>query len=383
MTHHIDDGRIIGSTEPATKFIAHLQKYVLLKMSDKIIAGGAVKHLGRVKVRMPNGWCTIPDARHLDNVFQQVGYGKDKIPGRKVATPGVKRDGTEFEEQPVAPELASPNRSATGSLIYYSQDVEVLSYGVKELARSLQTPTEGSWMDLKRMARWLWDHQDIVIFNIVDKDLVTDPVRLVIQQDSDWAGSGRDRKSTTGLRGTVANFRVSHAAQTQPGLPSLSSAEAELRSLTRACCEAVYVKRMLSELNLEVDILLQGDASAAYRNADKLGPGKVKHLETSAYYIKEAIRKKVVRTEKIPREINYADMHTHHLSTKDFENMLVVTGVKTLADVPPYHLCEIRPVNSFKDIVFWKQTSGVLKPPPYGPVEHVDVRAESVAVQGT
>ena len=96
-----------------------------------------------------------------------------------------------------------------------------------------------------------------------------------------------------------------------------------------------------------VEIIIEGDASAAHQNAAKLGPGRIKHLEASAYFIKEAARKKVLKLVKVPRSINYADIHTHYLNTKDFDEAMKVTGTKSAKELPRYQMLEQHRVNSF------------------------------------
>jgi len=376
LTHHIDDGRIVASEPVGNELIVHLATYLLLKVTTPIYPGQAVKHLGRIKLRTPMGWVTIPDDKHLRNVFERVGFGEDRVPGRSVSTPSVKRLGTTAEDEPI--EQVSVFRSAVGSLIYFSMDVEVLTFCVKELARALQKPLLSDWLDLKRTARWLWDHADIVIENSMDCELPLDqPVPLKVQQDSDW-GSSRDRRSTTGIRASIAGFRISHCSQTQPGLPALSSGEAELRSLTRACCEGLYLKQVLAELGVESTVTIEGDASAAYRSAEKLGPGKVKHLEVSAYFIKEAVRKRMVKVHKVPRDQNLADMFTHHLSVADFKKVYQATGCKKKSELAEFHILDMTQVNTFETVQLWRTDGEDEKVdiPELLPSKHVDAEIE-------
>ena len=130
LTHHIDDGRIVANREHGPLMISHLATFMLLKVSRPILPGTAVKHLGRTKIRLERGWVTIPDGKHVTNVFQRIGYGTDRAPGRSVPTPGVKRVGNEVQNMDMqVPE--QDFRSAVGSLIYFALDIELLAYTVK------------------------------------------------------------------------------------------------------------------------------------------------------------------------------------------------------------------------------------------------------------
>jgi len=349
---------------------------MLLKVTPPIKDGNSVSHLGRLKVRMKHGWATIPDRKHLQNLFQQIGFGEDRVPGRVVATPGIKRNPEPGGDLPSS-EPATAYRSAVGSMTYYSLDMELLTFAVKELARGLHTPTCDDWNDLKRLGRWAWENQDVASLNMVDtpeNDQPYDfskPVPIVVKYDADWAGNRKDRRSTTGIRATIRGLRISHASQTQPGLPSLSSAEAELRAMAKAAVEGLYWKQITAEMGIRTEIILQGDASAANLNAARLGPGRIKHLEAACYFIKEAIRKKLLRSIKIPRAVNMADIHTHHLDPAEFRKRQEELGYMLIRDFDAFTEVKMRNVNQFEDLKPWTEPSAEVVTPPLVAIRHV------------
>ena len=144
----------------------------------------------------------------------------------------------------------------------------------------------------------------------------------------------RDRRSSNGLRATLLGFRISHSSQTQAGLPALSSGESELRSLTRAASESLFLKNILTEMRLDVDIIIEGDATAALKNSMKLGPGKIRHLESTQFFVEEAIRRRLLRVRHISRTVNIADIFTHHLSPKDFAAAVTATHLFCVKNEP-------------------------------------------------
>lgn len=111
---------------------------------------------------------------------------------------------------------------------------------------------------------------------------------MQVWHGSDWAVCEGDRRSTTGIRATIGDFKVLHASSTQPGLPSLSSVAAELRAMTRAASEGLYLFQAMCEMQMEPVIKLPDDSSAALAIILKLGPGRTKHLETMEYFVKES-----------------------------------------------------------------------------------------------
>ena len=209
-----------------------------------------------------NGWCTISDPKHIQNIIT-CAYGEETVPTKPVATPGVARTVlTEDDERVLDSATAFAYRSGVGSAVFLAGDVEVLSYTTQELAKRLHEPREIDFQDLKRLARWLVGHEDIAVGNFVNEQTIQQyrsggVLDLEGWHDSDWAGSKDDRRSTSGLRSECGGFRLSHYSSTQPGLPTLSSGEAELRSKTKASCELVYQQGVLAEMGVQVRILMK------------------------------------------------------------------------------------------------------------------------------
>lgn len=70
---------------------------------------------------------------------------------------------------------------------------------------------------------------------------------LVGYTDSDWAGSVDDRKSTSGYVFFLGSKVITWSSKKQNTV-ALSSAEAEYMSATSAACEAVWLRRILDDL---------------------------------------------------------------------------------------------------------------------------------------
>jgi hypothetical protein len=213
LTHHIDDVRVVGNPVSVAKLIQGLMEFLLLKVSGPIAVGDSHEYLHRVKTRTELGWITIADPKHLENVFESVGYTADHAPGKQVTTPGTKRQ--QEEENPLDPVAAGHFRSGAGSAIHLAADMEEVSFAAKECARKIHTPTDVGDLDLRRLARYLFDKQDWVTDNRMTKECVAAyradrTVVLKAVVDSDWASSREDRKSTSGARFTIGGFRVHH-----------------------------------------------------------------------------------------------------------------------------------------------------------------------------
>ena len=73
-------------------------------------------------------------------------------------------------------------------------------------------------------------------------------MKCIGYSDADWAGIQNDRKSTSGYCFSLGSGCIAWCSNKQTCL-SLSTAEAEYVSLAGACQEAVYLRKLLDELN--------------------------------------------------------------------------------------------------------------------------------------
>ena len=88
--------------------------------------------------------------------------------------------------------------------------------------------------------------------------------KLIGYTDSDWAGSLDDRKSTSGYIFCLGTKPISWSSKKQKTV-ALSSAEAEYIAATDAACEAVWLKRLIEDLQ-------QGDNEPTIIHCDTCQP---------------------------------------------------------------------------------------------------------------
>ena len=102
-----------------------------------------------------------------------------------------------------------------------------LAFPVKELARSVQAPTVGDMMCLRRAVKYLISTQSYVQTLTWDAQQPENVLRVHV--DASWASSP-DRRSTSGGVMRLEGFELGHWARTQPVIAQ-SSCEAELLAL--------------------------------------------------------------------------------------------------------------------------------------------------------
>ena len=101
------------------------------------------------------------------------------------------------------------------------------------------------------------------------------------------------RRSTDAHVGNLGGAVITASTQSQPGLPATSSPDAELRGISRAAREAIFLKGLASDdFQLPVKVqLLWSDSSTGITAAKRIGPGsKLRHLEVCEFYVQGAVQ---------------------------------------------------------------------------------------------
>ena len=119
--------------------------------------------------------------------------------------------------------------------------------------------------------------------------------------DSDWAGDPRSRRSTSGGGIRLGAHLITHWSRTQSCI-ALSSGEAELNAMLKAACEGLHIVHIMSEVGEELGLCLRGDSSASHGTLQRLGTGRIKHLQTRQLWLQERVKEGEVAIEKVRRD---------------------------------------------------------------------------------
>ena len=103
--------------------------------------------------------------------------------------------------------------------------------------------------------------------------------------------------------------------------------------MLKAASEGLQLKYLLGEIGEEVMLHLRGDSSASQGTLQRLGSGRVKHLQTRQLWLQEKVYSGEVSVEKIMRKDNWADALTHPWVAGDVGNFEAM-GIRSIpADV--------------------------------------------------
>ena len=211
-----------------------------------------------------------------------------------------------------------PYRPAIGALRFLSvctrPDIEP---AVNTVSRFCNNPGPRHWTGVKRILRYLKGTHN---YGIRYKRGRSEGWELVCYTDADYAGCEDTRRSTTGYVLLYAGAPVCWGAKRQGGV-SVSTAEAEYVALSMASNEVKWIRRMLTELGMELSEAtpMYGDNAAA--NLFVTRPTSVKrakHIDVRYHHVREAHESGVLCVDKVESKENVADLFTKPLCDSDF-----------------------------------------------------------------
>ena len=322
---HVDDFLCQGTGNDLRELLQSLKKdfecsgEILGPNKDEV---NQLKFLGRTIALTPDGIEWEGDEKHVQAFLKKMERHTAAAAGRLAgggnqkkgaATPGIKREGELYEERsPLNEEGVTDYRGLVALLNYLSQDRPDTAFASKEAAKTMASPAQEDIAQLKRVARYLVAHPRCAL-----EYKWQNPVKgFDTFTDSDWGGDVRTRKSTSGGCVMRGKHLLMHWSRTQQTV-ALSSAEAELNALCKGAQEGLGAKTMTEEIGVPEELSMRTDASAAVGILNRQGTGRIKHLQISQLWLQEKIKDQVLKLFRIPRNINIADLLTHHWSERE------------------------------------------------------------------
>ena len=139
--------------------------------------------------------------------------------------------------------------------------------------------------------------------------------KLVGYTDADWAGDASDRRSTSGYMFSIGSAAVAWSSKKQPTV-ALSSTEAEYRGATIATCEAIWLRRLLRDLRIEVPtpIPIYCDNMSSMQLAkNPVFHARTKHIEVHYHFLRERVLSGEVALRYVHTDRQVADIFTNLL----------------------------------------------------------------------
>ena len=134
-------------------------------------------------------------------------------------------------------------QSIVGSLLYAAVATRPdISQAVGVISKFSSRPTEAHLTAAKRILRYLKGTASLAV-----KYQKSSNGTLIGYADADWAGDSEDRHSTTGNLFLLVEGSISWLSKKQ-AIVALSTSEAEYVSVSAATQEAVWIRRLLADI---------------------------------------------------------------------------------------------------------------------------------------
>ena len=219
-----------------------------------------------------------------------------------------------------------PYREAVGSLMYAAMGTRPdIAFATSTVAQFSDNPGWAHWEAVKRIYRYLKGTKDLVLTYGGDKRGLEGYV------DADGA-SQEHRRAISGYVFMVDGGAVSWSSKKQE-LVTLSTAEAEYVAQTHAAKEAIWLRRLLTEIFKSVDTpttLFSDSKSAIALAHDGHYHARTKHIDIRYHFIWYIIEAGTIKLVYCPTNDMTADTLTKALPSVKAKHFATALGLTTV-----------------------------------------------------
>jgi hypothetical protein len=201
-------------------------------------------------------------------------------------------------------------RKLIGSLMYLENTQLDIFFALNTLRQFMVESREVHWVAAKHVLKYL---QGTVGYGL--QYLGGDGVRLQGFSNSNWAASDIDRKSTFGCCFNLVSVVISWFNRKHTSI-ALSSIEAKYMAASLASCEAICLRRLLTELfdeELEPTVIHCDNQSCIKLSENPVFHDRSKHIEIRYHFIRDKVQKGEVQLQYIPTKEQLVDLFTKPL----------------------------------------------------------------------
>jgi hypothetical protein len=304
---YVDDVLYTGDDGLMEQFKADINKRFKVRHLD------ATTFLGlSIKYDRAKGVLTLGQWQYVEKVLKRFGFWDCKPRDTPMA-----KDRTlpKMEGECKDAALQRRYRQMVGSLMFLAVSTRPdICYAVKELSRHLLHPSTEHMEAAGRVMRYLRGsiHHELTYTREATATFYG-------SADADWAGEPNTAKSTTGYAFSLGSGSLSWKAGTQ-SIVTHSSTEAELVALDEAARELEYLRQLLQEFDVDVDLpvdIFQDNMSTIKLVLGGRFNPKTRHMNVRYHYTHDLVTEGAVRCTHLATESMPSDVLTKALSKAD------------------------------------------------------------------
>lgn len=260
-------------------------KYSMMKEFDMTDLG-KMKYFHGTEVVQFDGGIFISQAKYVMEVLRRFGTKHSNfvenpmVPGFKISKDenGIEMDGSFFKQ-------------LIGSMMYLTATRLDIMYAVSLLSRYMSRPTEVHHSAAKRILRYL---QGTTTFGILYR--MGGSHELIGFTDSDYAGSTKDRRSTSGYVFMLSRAAVTWSSLKKP-IVTLSTTEAEFITPIGSSCQPIWMQWVLKKIGYmgsESTVIFCDNSSTIKLARNLVMHGRRKHIDAHYHFLRELVNDGVV-----------------------------------------------------------------------------------------
>lgn len=300
----------------------------MLKVKAELKSSFDMKDLGKAELILGVHICqdTTGIKLHQKNYIEKLLKTFNMEDCKPVVTPAVPGQRLEKSLNGKKPDEKIPYRRLIGSLMYLSVFTRPdISFIVNHLSQFNECYEEQHWIAAKRVLRYLKGTKTHGLKYFREK------TQEVIKgyADADYAGD-YDRRSYSGLVFMIQGGAVSWQSTKQRTV-ALSTAEAEYVSLSEAVKEAIFLKRLVSEISEEAQktvTVFSDNQSAIAIASNPVCNQRTKHVDIRYHFVRNAVESDIIKLKYRESERMIADCLTKPLSKGKFEWCVNAMGLR-------------------------------------------------------
>ena len=212
-------------------------------------------------------------------------------------------------------------QSLVGSLLHAARATRPdIAQAVSVVSKFNSDPTEAHLTAVKRIFRYLKGTVNLSL------QYQAKGGELIGYSDSDWASDLDNRHSTTGNVFLMSGGAISQKQATV----ALSTAEVEYVALGSATQEAIWLRRLMTDLNVSQvnpTVIREDNQGAIAMAKNPVGHKRTKHIDIKHHFIREAVHDGTIALEYCETKQMLVDILTKALPKPQFEKLREKLGL--------------------------------------------------------